>query len=289
MNYLQFTFTTNADELLRQTCLEVLSQMLADIGFDAFEEQEEELKAYIQEERFSQAELDRLMNDFPIPAATFSYTSQHMADQNWNKVWEDEGFSPIIINNKLIVYDAKHVQPDVFHTSDYEYAIGIDACQAFGTGTHQTTQLMLELLMQCQTSDCIVADAGCGSGILGIAASMLGAQRVVAFDIDPWSVENTRHNAKLNNTENIEAILSDGSCLNDYTDAFNIVMANINRNILINMMPLLVGSLKNGGNLLVSGFYTDDIEKLLLAASAFELKLLEKKSKGEWCALHFRR
>ena len=289
MEYLICKFTFTGNEALFNVAQDILAQALAEIGFDAFENDGNMLSAYIQRQFFNEERIVSTIKEFPIDDIHISFVTELMEDKNWNETWENEGFDPIAINQQLIVYDAKHKVPDATLLSSYKISIGIDACQAFGTGTHQTTQLMLGLMSELQMDNLNVVDAGCGSGILSIAASMMGAKSIVAFDIDEWSVRNTLHNAMLNGVSNIEAIHSDGDCLNDYTAKFDVALANINRNILMQMMPLLAGCLKEDGHLFVSGFYLEDAPMLRDAAKEYGLKLLKQQSKNDWCAIHFRR
>ena len=168
-----------------------------------------------------------------------------------------------------------------------------DAKLAFGTGTHETTQMIVSTLLSMAESnggtlsDKCVLDCGCGTGILGIAASKLGAKEVVGYDIDEWSVRNTMHNAEINGVKNIKALLGDASVIKTIDGTFDIVLANINRNILLNDMEAMRSKMASGTTFIISGFYEEDIPLLVDKASALGLSLKEQKGKGQWRCLVF--
>ena len=167
--------------------------------------------------------------------------------------------------------------------------IGIEAQMAFGTGTHETTRLMVAQLLDAQLSGKRVLDCGCGTGILGIAASKLGAEEVVAYDIDEWSVENTRHNAALNGVENLQVLHGDSRVLSHVSGVFDVVVANINRNILLADLPHFADVLSSTGTLLLSGFYQEDAPLLVAEAERNGLQLLHKAGENGWACLVFGR
>ena len=165
-------------------------------------------------------------------------------------------------------------------------AIEIDARLAFGTGTHETTRMMCSALMEQPLDGRQVLDCGCGTGILGIVALKLGAAACTAYDIDEWSVDNTRHNAVINRVdERLQALHGDASLLNGMEERFDVVMANINRNILLNDMPAFRRVMKLQATLLLSGFYREDVPILLSRAQELGLKLIDSKEDNNWCAL----
>ena len=166
----------------------------------------------------------------------------------------------------------------------------IQARQAFGTGTHQTTQMIISTLLSLQLHGKRVLDCGCGTGILGIVASKLGANNVMAYDIDEWSVENTRHNAQLNNADNIKVLQGDASIVTHFNEKFDVIVANINRNILLHDMPMFKRVLANNGILILSGFYANDVPLLEQKAAPLNLTLTEVKEKDEWraCIFHLK-
>ena len=193
-----------------------------------------------------------------------------------------------MVKNKCIIYDAKRPLPDFTSLSPGALSIAIDARQAFGTGTHETTRMIVETLLSIDLHDKRVLDCGCGTGILGIAASKMGASSIVAYDIDEWSVENTSHNAAINQAENIEVLLGDAHVLSHVSGVFDIVMANINRNTLLADMHAFKDVMASGAYLILSGFYEDDIPMLVNKASELGLEYHSKRSSGEWRCLVFR-
>jgi len=164
----------------------------------------------------------------------------------------------------------------------------IQAQQAFGTGTHQTTQMIISVLLSQELRDKRLLDCGCGTGILGIVASKLGANDIMAYDIDEWSVENARHNAQINQVNNLHVLQGDAKILSQINGLFDVVVANINRNILLNDMPMFREIMSEDAVLILSGFYADDIPMLKEKASSLNLSLTEVKEKDEWraCVFH---
>ncbi len=215
-----------------------------------------------------------------------TYTIAEAEDRDWNEEWEAIGFDPVVVDNRIIILDAgRGVQDE----PDGMLPIYIRARQAFGTGTHQTTRMMLSLLLrQMATTAGAVLDCGCGTGILAIAASLLGASAVTAYDVDEWSVENTRHNARLNGAE-LSVLHGDASVLSTLTQRFSVVMANINRNILLADLPTFAAHLAEGGTLLLSGFYESDAPMLLDKAACLGLHEVERLTEDDWCCLALRR
>ena len=163
--------------------------------------------------------------------------------------------------------------------------IGIEAHNAFGTGTHETTRMILKALIELSPEGKRVLDCGCGTGILSIAASKLGAREVVAYDIDEWSVNNTKHNAEINGVDNIEVYEGDAHILSHINGMFDVVLANINRNILLQDMESFDKVLSIGGNLIISGFFEADIQPLITKASVLGLTEVKRYSDGEWRAI----
>lgn len=283
MEYLVSDFTISCPTGLMQAARDLLADTAAEAGFESFEDTDSGLKGYVQEGLFDQAVLDAVLADFPLTETTITYVIDKAENKDWNETWEEAGFEPINIDGKIVVVDVAHKAGDVGDAKK----IVIDAKLAFGTGTHETTQMIVSTLLAMELQNKRVLDCGCGTGILGIAASMLGAKDVEAYDIDEWSVENTRHNAVLNNVENISVHLGDASVIKTLHGKFDVVLANINRNILLNDMPAMVDVLADGGCLIISGFYKEDIPLLESKAKNLGLSLLTGKSKGDWQMLKF--
>lgn len=284
MKYYELVFQTNP---CSETINDVLSALLAEVGFETFIPNEDGcLQAYIQQSFYDQEAVYNVLADFPLPDVSISYEMNEPADENWNETWENEGFQPICVEGKLVICDTRH---DVDEELD---KILIHPRQAFGTGSHQTTRMILSTLLDMDLTGKTVIDAGCGTGILGFMCLKKGADRILSYDIDEWSVSNTLDNARLNNLdlEKIDVRLGDSSVLEDVISAQNedkcdLLIANINRNILLGDIPRFVKSLKSTSNILFSGFYEEDVDYLLEATKEYGFQLKEKKNDGEWAML----
>ena len=262
---------------------DVLAAMAGEAGFETFEETETGLKGYVQQSLFDVSVLNTALEDFPFEGIHISYDIQEAEDRDWNEQWEQEGFEPIMISDQLIIHDGRHL-PD----STPEIAIEIDAKLAFGTGTHETTRMICSTLLELQPKGRVL-DCGTGTGILSICALKLGAQEAVGYDIDEWSVDNARHNAVINLVDNrFTSLLGDASILNKVEGSFDLVMANINRNILLNDMSQFVSKMNNGATLILSGFYTDDCQILIEKAHTLGLTLQQQKEDQQWACLVFK-
>ena len=259
---------------------DVLAAMAGEAGFETFEETETGLKGYVQQSLFDVSVLKTALEDFPFEDTTISYDIREAEDRDWNEQWEQEGFEPIVISDNLIIHDGRHL-PD----STPDISIEIDAKLAFGTGTHETTRMICSTLLELQPKGRVL-DCGTGTGILSISALKLGAQEAVGYDIDEWSVDNARHNAVINQVDNrFTSLLGDASILNKVEGTFDLVMANINRNILLNDMPQFVSKMNADATLILSGFYTDDCQTLIEKAQTLGLTLQQQKEDQKWACL----
>lgn len=281
MHYYKAEFKIECDEDLKQVARELLADMAGEAGFESFEETETGLDGYVQMDLFHKEMLDQIISDFPIENTLIEYTIACVIDEDWNQEWESIGFEPIDINEQIMVFDAKKSIPLV----DRPISIGIEAKNAFGTGTHETTQMILSELLEQEVASKRVLDCGCGTGILGIAASKLGAEEIVAYDIDEWSVKNTDHNAVLNGVSNIRVMEGDSSVLTHISGVFDLVMANINRNILLADLPRFREVLNVGGTIILSGFYTEDAPLILEKAWELGLSEFSRQENNNWCML----
>ncbi len=250
---------------------------LAEIDFESFVETEEGLLAYVQQQFFDEskiASVEILKNsNFSI-----TYSSKLVKDQNWNKTWE-ENFNPINVEGKCLVRAP-------FHEIEKKitYDIVINPKMSFGTGHHETTYLMIKRLLELDLSNKNVLDMGCGTGVLAILAKMKKANKVVAIDIDEWAYNNTLENVETNNCNDIEVLMGGAEQLTSFK--YDVFIANINRNILLNDMEKYVNSIVINGNLLLSGFFSTDKELLLKKADELKLKLFYEETKNDWMMLH---
>lgn len=286
MKYFVANFKIECEPELMQPARELLSAAACEAGFEAFEDTEDGLQGYVQRPLYNKEALDEAIADYMPEGATVTYDVEEVPDQDWNQGWEEEGFEPIGVSENLIIYDAKHTDMNMFAGNDGVMRIFIEARNAFGTGTHQTTRMILRRLLGMNLNGKKVLDCGCGTGILGIVVSRLGADRVLGYDIDEWSSENAKHNASINGVGNLDVMLGDASVLDVVDEEFDVVIANINRNILINDMSAFKRHMKNDGCLILSGFYESDVPMLEKAAMDNAMSLKDVVTDEEWaCAL----
>jgi len=276
MNYYELLFTVITTEDFQQ---DLLINTLGDIGFDTFEELEFGFKAYIPVDDFDQEKLDDALAIYQ-DMFTFSYEMTLIPQKNWNEVWESN-FEPIAIKDKIFVRATFHAPKP-----EFEYEIVIDPKMAFGTGHHQTTSMMLELMLENDFAGKKVLDMGCGTGILAIMASKLGASEVMAIDYDPVCYDSTIENAQLNHIDNIKTLC--GSKETIPNDLYDTILANINRNILLDQLQRYSEVLKPDGEIYLSGFYeTPDLDIITDEARKYGIKYIIHKKNSDWVAAKF--
>lgn len=286
MKYYVANFDIECAEELLQPARELLSAAACEAGFEAFEDTDNGIAGYVQRQLYDKEALDAAIADYMPEGTQVTYNIEEVPDQDWNQDWEDQGFEPIGVSDHLVIYDAKHTDMSMFAGDDGVMRIFIEVRNAFGTGTHQTTRMILRRLLGMDLTGKSVLDCGCGTGILGIVALRLGANRVLGYDIDEWSSENAKHNAALNGVDNLDVLLGDASVLDGVKEVFDVVIANINRNILLNDMTAFRSHLKTGGRLILSGFYETDVPMLEQAAQSNGLTIIDVVTDGEWaCAM----
>jgi len=276
MNYYELLFTVITTEDYQQ---DMLINTLGEVGFDTFEELEFGFKAYIPVDDFDEAKLIEAITPY-LDLFTFSYEVTLIPQKNWNEVWESN-FEPINIQDKIFVRATFHEpMPEI------EYEIVIDPKMAFGTGHHQTTSMMLELMLENEFAGKNVLDMGCGTGILAIMASKLSAAKITAIDYDIICYESTLENAQLNNIENITAVCGSKEVIPD--EQYDTILANINRNILLDQMQRYSEVLKADGELYLSGFYEQpDLDIIMDQARKYGLKYIIHKKNSDWVAAKF--
>ena len=291
MKYFEVHFRLNAPDGMRQDVSDVLAAMAGECGFETFEESDEGLTGYVQRDLFDEAALNNMLELLPFgeeQGVSISYEVSEAPDRDWNEQWEQEGFDPICVGTHLIIYDGRHLPTLTSPLSPL--TIQIDARQAFGTGNHATTRMMCQALIDLGMDGKTLLDCGTGTGILSIVALKFGAAEAVGYDIDDWSVNNARHNAELNGVEQqFTSVWGNVGVIRQLQRKFDVVAANINRNILLADMQQMRQALPQyRGTMLLSGFYREDIPLLEAKARQLGMHLEDEKEEEGWACLQFR-
>lgn len=258
-----------------ETATDLMAAYLAEIGYESFVPDEKGLTAYIKKQDFSQNALDDVLIAFPMNAKLKTEV-KIIEGRDWNEEWEKHYFQPIVIGGECVVFSSFH--SDV---PDAKYKITIDPRMAFGTGHHATTSLIIRTLLEMDLSDKSVIDMGTGTGILAILCDMLGAEHTIGIEIDPYAADNARDNVSLNKSK-VEILTGNASQLAELMPA-DIFIANINRNVILADMQEYIAKLKQGGFMILSGFYKQDIPLIKTAAEGLEL--VKTVSEGEWSTI----
>lgn len=261
---MQYLYTNITITPYSEAASDILCALLGEIGFDSFELTETGIKAYISKETFLESTLQNILEEFVIPNISFTYSIHNLENKNWNEEWERNGFDPIL---------------------EREFGIRLNPRMAFGSGSHETTYQITSLLWEEDFRGQRVLDMGTGTGVLGIAMALRGAEEIVAIDIDEFSVKNATENFSLNNINNVEILLGDASAI---TGTFNTIVANIHKNILIADIPTYIKHLVPNGNLYISGFYTKDIPEMTETASKNKLTVIDITEKNDWTVMKLR-
>lgn len=256
---------------------DILCAICGEAGCESFLPQDDGIIAYAQDNLLDEETLKNLLDFFPIDNVQISYIVNDVAHQDWNEEWEKNSFEPIVIGNECVVHGSNHTDIPLC-----TYDILINPRLAFGSGHHQTTRMMMNRLLQMDLLGKSVLDMGCGTCILGILAKMRDAERLVGIDIDEWSVENSKENLELNKID-AEILLGDATLLNNYH--FDVILANINRNILLADMKRYVDCLNDKGILLMSGFYIDDIHLIREEGERLGLIFVDHIEDDNWACV----
>ena len=275
MNYIEYDFTVSPTEM----GAEILMAELAEVGFDSFEDTPTGIKAYIPKDSWN----EHILQDIYLlsnPEFTISYQITEIEQVNWNEEWE-KNFSPIVVEDLCTVRANFHPVPNT------RYDIVITPKMSFGTGHHETTYMMLQQLLPLSLEGTKVLDMGCGTGILAIMAALRGAHDITAIDIDPWCVENATENVQQNNCFFITIKEGDVSLI--VGEQYNLILANINRNILLSDIPAYTEALFPEGLLLVSGFYVEDLPAIKEKCQEEGLTYLNHIERNRWVSAKFQR
>ena len=272
-NYLEFKFKIEP----LQPASEILVAELGYLGFESFVEEEDGITAYIPAEEY---EDDLLAGVHILQSEDFeiTYSKGEIEQVNWNEEWE-KNFSPIMVDDICSVRAPFHPEPEV------EYDIVIEPKMSFGTGHHATTHMMIQHILKNDWNDKAVLDMGCGTGVLAILASLKGAKFVDAIDIDNWCYQNTMENVGRNDCDNINVEEGGAELLQDRK--YDMILANINRNILLRDLPIYVDCLNKGGDLFLSGFYAEDIPVIKETCTNLSLTYIEHFERSNWVAVKF--
>ena len=273
MNYIEYDFTVSPTEM----GAEILMAELAEVGFDSFVDTPTGIKAYIPKDSWN----EQILQDIYLlsnPEFTISYQITEIEQVNWNEEWE-KNFSPIVVEDLCTVRANFHPVPNT------RYDIVITPKMSFGTGHHETTYMMLQQLLPLSLEGAKVLDMGCGTGILAIMAALRGAHDITAIDIDPWCVENATENVQQNNCSFITIKEGDVSLIAG--EQYNLILANINRNILLSDIPAYTQALLPQGLLLVSGFYEEDLPAIKEKCQEVGLTYLSHIERNRWVSAKF--
>ena len=262
-----------------ETVTDILAQFLSEAGYESFVADNDGLTAYIKNELFDRDTVNDIISAFPIQDISMDVADVFVEGRDWNQEWEQHYFKPIIVDGRCVIHSSFH--KDIPHA---EYDIVIDPKMAFGTGHHQTTSLIIARLLEMDLDDKSLIDMGTGTGILAILAAMRGANPVTAIEIDPMAHVNAVENVSLNGHPEIKVILGDATALANVQPA-DILLANINRNIIVGDMEAYAGALKKGGTMILSGFYEEDIPVIAEAANRYGLKQVNYTSRDRWASL----
>ncbi len=274
MNYTKISFKLEPDT---QENREILVALLSDLAFESFEETSESVMGYIPGESVNMDEIREITSVLHFSVHSEDET---IPEQNWNEVWEKNYFKPLLIGGQCLIRAPFHTD---YEPADFELVI--EPKMAFGTGNHETTTLVAEQILKMELAGKTVLDMGCGTGILGMLASLKGAKQITSIDIDTWAFESTVENARLNNIQNIEAKLGNASILGSET--YDIIFANIHKNVIINDLPVYANILNSEGRLLLSGFYKTDMPDVKEVADSLGLLEIGCHEKNNWVVYEF--
>lgn len=274
MTYLEITFACPVREALD----EILTAGLAELGFDSFLTEETSVKGYIEQEMFDNDALNELLSE-PYFEGVVVESIETLAEKNWNALWESN-YQPVTINDLCRVRAPFH-EPD----PAFKFELLIEPRMSFGTAHHETTSQMIALMLDMSFKGKDVLDMGSGTAILAILAKKSGANQVWAIDNDEWAFNNAIDNIRLNETPDIKVLLGDASTIGSMK--FDVVIANINRNILLEDMHHYADALKDGSVLLMSGFYETDLQMITDKATALGLTKIDHTSKNMWVAASY--
>ncbi len=276
MNYIELSCELNP---YHTESAEIIIAYLSRYEFESFSDELPFVKAWIPENLFT-VEVQDFIKNIDLEGIELSFKHRLIKEQNWNETWEKNYFQPILIADKCIVRSTFHE-----NTPKLKYEILIDPKMSFGTGHHETTSLMIEEILELDVQGKTILDMGCGTGILAILSAQKGAKNICAIDIDKWSYNNTLENLQLNSIKNVHVEQGNKNTIG--SKFFNIIYANINKNVLLEDIPHYVAHIHHGGKLLLSGFYTQDYDDIHKIALESGLQLNNRREKNNWLMLSY--
>ena len=275
MTYYEFDFTYDTS-LDIEIVNDVLAAELGEIGFESFTSDEKGLQGFIPATLYNIAHVEEKLAAFPLEGTTIHYSARPVEDKDWNEEWEKNYFQPIHIGNECQIRASFHPEKPGFR-----HNILIYLKMAFGTGKHQTIYLMIQAMLASDLKGQEVLDLGCGTAVLAILAHQQGAKRIVAIDIDEWAYNNALENIHLNQAEEIQVLLGGAERIAE-TGTYDTILANINRNILLHDIHHYAQALKEGGQLIMSGFYEEDCPMLEAECRQWGLEPIDRASRNKW-------
>lgn len=278
MKYIEVSFTVSP---ISETANDIIAAFAMELGFESFVESSNGTVGYIPAHLFDEQTLKDTLASFPMTDTTIAFTACEMEDKDWNEEWEKNFFEPIVVDSRCVIHSTFHKD---YPKADFD--IIINPQMAFGTGHHQTTRLIIGYLLDADLKGKSVLDMGCGTSILAILASMRGASELIAIDIDEWCVNNSIDNLALNHIDNVKVFQGDASSLTA-VGPFDVIIANINRNILLADMQYYVSRMHMGGEIYFSGFYESDLPMIKTEAERLGLRYISHRVEKEWTAARF--
>lgn len=258
---------------------EILITKLADLGFESFMENNDSLLAYINDNLFNENNIEKEIGELSFEGVSFSYEKSLIPSQNWNAEWEKD-FDPVFVNDKLVIKAPFHNL-----NKSFDYEVIIQPQMSFGTGHHDTTRQLASLLLDLDLKNKNVLDVGTGTGVLAILSEKLGAKKIIGTEIDEGSYENAISNIELNDSKNIKLLKGDIEIVTE--TAFDVILANINKNILIKHLPVYASLCKLNGDLIMSGFFTSDVQEIENEAAKYGFQLNKTVNSDSWAVACF--
>ncbi|MDR2804123.1 MAG: 50S ribosomal protein L11 methyltransferase [Dysgonamonadaceae bacterium] len=279
MDYYEFQFNLCPNTEIAR---DILSAALADVGFESFVDSDSGLSAFVPENLYSEPAVAEALEQLPLPDVSAHYRIEKITGRDWNEEWEKHFFDPIVIDNQVAIHSSFHQ-----NVPQVRYDLTIDPKMAFGTGHHATTSLMVGYLLELDLAGKSFLDMGCGTSVLAILARLKQAYPVTAIDVDEWSYNNSLENIRLNHTPDIRVVRGDAGWLGK--EIYDVIFANINRNVLLRDIPAYARCMRPGSSLFLSGFYMDDREVIHEKCEQEGLQPVSCREKERWAAMHFAR